>query len=210
MVAPLILKIVAFSLAKKVVVFLVAKLYGFPRLYRRVSEFNHYINRDNPKRREKFQNRLQFLFRLPSHIYQTVQHWRGVEPPQGPPSSASGHSHGASSGHSQHNQVREIHTGSGALRVISSLNVPNPTSRLSGFSSISQSIRSRLLGLGGGSRTSRFRPFSVSCTLPFGVSSLMTPRAGLESLQASSEHFGATVSIDRHVAQITSPLQDSQ
>lgn len=81
------------------------QLYGFPRLYRRVSEFNHYVNRDNPKKREKFKNRLQFLFRLPSHIYQTVQRWRGVQPLQGPPSAPPGQSHGTTNSHSQHKQV---------------------------------------------------------------------------------------------------------
>lgn len=198
----MILKIVAFSLAKKVVVYLVAKLYGFPRLYRRASEFNHYINRDNPERREKFQNRLQYLFRLPTHIYQTVQRWRGVQPPPGPPSSATGQSHGTTSSHSQHKQVSEIHTRSRAVRVISSLNVPNSRSSLSGFGSISQSIRSHLLGLGGGSRTSRTRFFSESCTLPFGVSSLTSPK--------TSEHFSATGAVDSHVAQMDSSLQVSQ
>ncbi|KAG0598032.1 hypothetical protein M758_12G039500 [Ceratodon purpureus] len=209
MVAPLILKVVAFSLAKKVVVFLVAKLYGFPKLYRRASEFNHYINRDNPKRREKFQNRLQFLFRLPSHIYESVQRWRGVQPPQGPPSSAAGHSHGTTSSHSQHKQVREIHTRSSTSRVISSLNVPNPASSLSGFGSISQSIRSHLLGLGE-SRASRTRAFSVSRILPFGVSSLISPKVESEGLQACSTHFSATGSIDSHISQTKTSLQNSQ
>lgn len=80
------------------------QLYGFPRLYRRASELNHYVNRDNATRREKFQNRLHFLFRLPTHIYKTVQRWRGVQPPQGPPS-APGQSQRINSSHPQHHQV---------------------------------------------------------------------------------------------------------
>lgn len=106
-------------------------------------------------------------------------------------------------------QVREIHSRSGSLRMISSLNVPNPTSSFSGFGSISQSIRSHLLGLWG-SRASRTRPFSDSCILPFGVSSLVSPKVESERLQACSGHFSTTGSIDSHVSQIKTSLQDSQ
>lgn len=73
------------------------QLYGFPRLYRRMAELNRYINKNNPKRRESIENGLQRLFRLPTHIYQTLQRWRGVpDPPQGPPS-ATGHANSGAS-----------------------------------------------------------------------------------------------------------------
>ena len=87
------------------------QLYGFPRLYRRMAELNRYINKNNPKRRESIENGLQRLFRLPTHIYRTLQRWRGVpDPPQGPPS-ATGHANsGASPAQhpSQQTQVRHI------------------------------------------------------------------------------------------------------
>lgn len=96
-------------------------------------------------------------------------------------------------------QVREIHTRSSALRV-SSLNVPNSSSTLSGLCSISQSIRTHLLGLRGGNQSSRTRPISVSCALPFGVSSLISASKESERLQASSGlHFTPTGSVDGHV-----------
>ena len=93
----------------KTLCFCDVQLYGFPRLYRRMAELNRYINKNNPKRRESVENGLQRLFRLPTHIYQTLQRWRGVpDPPQGPPS-ATGHvNSGASPAQhpSQHTQVR--------------------------------------------------------------------------------------------------------
>lgn len=201
MVAPLIVKVVAFSLAKKVIVFLVAKLYGFPRLYRRASELNHYVNRDNATRREKFQNRLHFLFRLPTHIYKTVQRWRGVQPPQGPPS-APGQSQRINSRHPQHHQGHEFHTSSHSLRV-PLLNVSNP-SNFGGFGSISQSIRSHLLGLrAGGSQNSKIRPFSGFATLPLGVTSLVSPSRETKSLQTMSRgHFSAVDLVNSHIIQM--------
>lgn len=177
----MILKVVAFSLAKKVVVYLVAKQYGFRRLYRRISKFNHSVNRESPMLRTRMRNQLQFAFRLPGKLYQRVQRWRGVQvPPSAPPAP----SHGTTHSHPQQKQVREIHTRSTALRV-SSLNVPNPSS--SAFGSVSHSPQTHPLGRrGAGNEIASFnRPFSSSL-LPFGISSLVSPS---KALQASSGHF---------------------
>ncbi|BDA50187.1 hypothetical protein COCOBI_15-3160 [Coccomyxa sp. Obi] len=73
MVIPLWGKIVALSLAKKITVLVVAKLYGFPRLYRRSQKLVRYLARD-PKQRHWWSGYVRNTFRLPEHV---VKRWHG-------------------------------------------------------------------------------------------------------------------------------------
>eukprot|EP00190_Bangiopsis_sp_CCMP1999_P006252 CAMPEP_0198723558 /NCGR_PEP_ID=MMETSP1475-20131203/1074_1 /TAXON_ID= ORGANISM="Unidentified sp., Strain CCMP1999" /NCGR_SAMPLE_ID=MMETSP1475 /ASSEMBLY_ACC=CAM_ASM_001111 /LENGTH=70 /DNA_ID=CAMNT_0044484739 /DNA_START=97 /DNA_END=306 /DNA_ORIENTATION=- len=59
-----IMTIVAFSVAKKVSVLLLARLYGFPRLYKRMMELNRRFIKDGPTR-QLIRDRTQATFRLP-------------------------------------------------------------------------------------------------------------------------------------------------
>lgn len=96
----------------------------------------------------------------------------------------------------------EFHTSSHSLRV-PLLNVSNP-SNFGGFGSISQSIRSHLLGLrAGGSQNSKIRPFSGFATLPLGVTSLVSPSRETKSLQTMSRgHFSAVDLVNSHIIQM--------
>ena len=60
-------KLIAFSLAKKVVVFTVAKTYGFPRLYRRMVEVNRKLI-SNPGRQKSIQEAMKYSFRFPKKM----------------------------------------------------------------------------------------------------------------------------------------------
>ncbi|EIE23204.1 hypothetical protein COCSUDRAFT_33282 [Coccomyxa subellipsoidea C-169] len=73
MVIPLWGKIVALSLAKKVTVLVIAKLYGFPRLYRRSQKLVRYLNKDS-ERRQWWSGYVRSTFRLPEHV---VKRWHG-------------------------------------------------------------------------------------------------------------------------------------
>eukprot|EP00871_Galdieria_phlegrea_P005137 jgi/Galph1/5624/GphlegSOOS_G4300.1 len=60
-------KLILLSLLKKVSVFVVAKTYGFPRLYRRLMECNRKFIK-NPDTRKVVRNNVQYFFRLPRKI----------------------------------------------------------------------------------------------------------------------------------------------
>ncbi|KAK9903571.1 hypothetical protein WJX75_009100 [Coccomyxa subellipsoidea] len=73
MVIPLWGKIVALSLAKKVTILVVAKLYGFPRLYRRSQKLVRYLARDSDQK-QWWSGYVRNTFRLPEHV---VKRWHG-------------------------------------------------------------------------------------------------------------------------------------
>ncbi|GBG69642.1 hypothetical protein CBR_g4471 [Chara braunii] len=89
MPVPLVGKLILFSIAKKVTIFLVAKTYGFPRLYRRTAEVNRFINRHNPRRRENVRSFIQGVFRLPRRACEKFSQIRSTRIPFGVPKSLS-------------------------------------------------------------------------------------------------------------------------
>eukprot|EP00898_Chlorokybus_atmophyticus_P007861 jgi/Chlat1/8076/Chrsp75S07546 len=68
----IISKLVLFSLAKKVVVFGVAKTYGFHRIYRRVYRLNMRIFK-NPVSRTRANRLVKESMRLPRYLYNRVK-----------------------------------------------------------------------------------------------------------------------------------------
>ncbi|GBG61547.1 hypothetical protein CBR_g22344 [Chara braunii] len=89
MAVSLVCKLILFSIAKKVTVFLVAKTYGFPRLYRRTAEVNRFVNRHNPRRRENVRSFIQGVFRLPQRACEKFSQIRAARIPSGVPKSLS-------------------------------------------------------------------------------------------------------------------------
>ncbi|GJD08290.1 hypothetical protein Gasu2_26000 [Galdieria sulphuraria] len=65
-------KLILLSLLKKVSIFVVAKTYGFPRLYRRLMECNRRLIKNEPTRK-RVRDQVQYLFRLPRRWMQLVQ-----------------------------------------------------------------------------------------------------------------------------------------
>ncbi|KAJ1913557.1 hypothetical protein H4219_005160 [Mycoemilia scoparia] len=63
--------LVAFSLAKKVVVYTIARTYGFPRLYRRILTVERKLIQ-NREARIKWEDRIKFGFRWPNIVMQKV------------------------------------------------------------------------------------------------------------------------------------------
>lgn len=64
----LLLKLVIFSVSKKIVIFLAAKHYGFPLIYRKIAKVGKkHVSEVN---RPKFRKLVQFLFRWPRFIYE--------------------------------------------------------------------------------------------------------------------------------------------
>eukprot|EP00694_Reclinomonas_americana_P003858 EC790932.1.p2 GENE.EC790932.1~~EC790932.1.p2 ORF type:complete len:156 (+),score=21.15 EC790932.1:62-529(+) len=85
------LKLVAFSITKKVGAYLIARLYGIPKLYRRCQELNRRVFCSQPAVRTKVTHGMRFAFRLPNKIADAVRKWwspsPSVPPPPSPPPS---------------------------------------------------------------------------------------------------------------------------
>ncbi|GAQ82989.1 putative Pentatricopeptide repeat domain containing protein [Klebsormidium nitens] len=79
MPVPFIAKFAAFWVAKKATVYLAARLYGFPKIYRRLSEVNKRVLFPNdPAKQQKVSDLLQSTFRLPNKIAQQYSEWTGA------------------------------------------------------------------------------------------------------------------------------------
>mmetsp|Transcript_17896 Transcript_17896/g.31106 ORF Transcript_17896/g.31106 Transcript_17896/m.31106 type:complete len:235 (+) Transcript_17896:320-1024(+) len=74
MAVDLILKLVALSLAKKVSVFVIAKTYGFPRLYRKMMRVNRKVFKNDESTRRSVMEWTQYTFRLPRIL---MEKWKG-------------------------------------------------------------------------------------------------------------------------------------
>mmetsp|Transcript_4184 Transcript_4184/g.11470 ORF Transcript_4184/g.11470 Transcript_4184/m.11470 type:complete len:93 (-) Transcript_4184:254-532(-) len=87
MPADLILKLVALSVAKKVSVFLIARTYGFSRLYRRMMRANRFVFASSPTTRHKVSAAVQYSFRLPRFIAERFRSCAAPtsSPPSRPP-----------------------------------------------------------------------------------------------------------------------------
>ncbi|KAK4536356.1 hypothetical protein CDCA_CDCA08G2381 [Cyanidium caldarium] len=66
-------KLLLLSVVKKVTLFMIARTYGFPRLYRRIMEQNRRWLRGRPEARTWVRDRVQTLFRLPRTLAQRMQ-----------------------------------------------------------------------------------------------------------------------------------------
>ncbi|KAA8497609.1 hypothetical protein FVE85_5194 [Porphyridium purpureum] len=70
MAAEIILKLIALSLAKKVSVFVIARTYGFPRLYRKLMRVNRAVAGRRPNLQRRIRLWAQFMFRWPRLLHQ--------------------------------------------------------------------------------------------------------------------------------------------
>ncbi|CAI8021494.1 hypothetical protein GBAR_LOCUS12743 [Geodia barretti] len=64
---PVMWTIFAVALAKKTALYVVGRSYGFPRVYRRMVEFNRRTIGDRTSRRV-IQERVKYFFRIPNKI----------------------------------------------------------------------------------------------------------------------------------------------
>jgi hypothetical protein len=55
-------------IGKKTAVYLVARLYGFPKLYRKMMRVNRLINKNNPAQYNKIRDGVQYTFRIPNFM----------------------------------------------------------------------------------------------------------------------------------------------
>ena len=62
-------------MAKKVSVFLIARTYGFPKLYRKMMRLNRRIYRNRPESRKKVTEYTQLTFRWPRLL---AEKWRSI------------------------------------------------------------------------------------------------------------------------------------
>ncbi|KAJ8903564.1 hypothetical protein NDN08_004668 [Rhodosorus marinus] len=69
-------KIVALSVAKKLSVLAIARLYGFPRLYRRMMEVNRRLVHDKSSQ-DWVRDKTQAFFRFPRHVSAFMRNLRG-------------------------------------------------------------------------------------------------------------------------------------
>ncbi|KXJ11092.1 uncharacterized protein LOC110244243 [Exaiptasia diaphana] len=63
-----IMAIIAISLGKKATVYAVGRYYGFPRVYRRLCEFNRRVSADRQIMRRR-QDIVKSIFRIPNKIF---------------------------------------------------------------------------------------------------------------------------------------------
>jgi len=69
---PIIMKLVALGIAKKGVVYGIARQYGIPRVYRRILEVNRRITTDKSSR-VYVKSKIESAFRLPNTIYASLK-----------------------------------------------------------------------------------------------------------------------------------------
>mmetsp|Transcript_7702 Transcript_7702/g.13987 ORF Transcript_7702/g.13987 Transcript_7702/m.13987 type:complete len:186 (-) Transcript_7702:821-1378(-) len=72
----LILKLITLSLLKKASVFLIARTYGFPRLYRRIMQMNRYLFQKDPERRKSIADITKKTFRFPNTV---LNKWKSLK-----------------------------------------------------------------------------------------------------------------------------------
>lgn len=66
-------KLLALAVAKKIVAYSIARMYGFPRLYRRATRLNHRLFVPGSAPRGAVQRGLRASFRLPGTLYGWAQ-----------------------------------------------------------------------------------------------------------------------------------------
>jgi hypothetical protein len=69
----IILKLVAFSVAKKALAFGIAKMYGIPRLYRRIAETHHRFFPRTPPHKSRILFYTKYGMRLPRVLYDRIR-----------------------------------------------------------------------------------------------------------------------------------------
>jgi len=69
---PIVVKLLALAVAKKGAVYMIARQYGFPRLYRRILEANNKTFSD-PATRKSVRDIVKYTFRIPGHIGTALQ-----------------------------------------------------------------------------------------------------------------------------------------
>ncbi|KAF0852414.1 putative mitochondrial protein [Andalucia godoyi] len=68
----IILKLVVLSISKKVLAYSIGRMYGFPKLYRRIGELNRKLIK-TPRTRARVMHCVRFMFRLPRIAYEQVR-----------------------------------------------------------------------------------------------------------------------------------------
>lgn len=68
MALPLAWKIISVAVAKKATVYILGRMYGYPRLYRRFLEFNKRRAVGSAKRKA-LQERVKYFFRVPNQVW---------------------------------------------------------------------------------------------------------------------------------------------
>lgn len=66
----IVVKLVLLAVAKKIIAYSMARTYGFPKLYGKMTTLNRKMLIRNPQQRDRMQGGLRTAFRLPNRAYE--------------------------------------------------------------------------------------------------------------------------------------------